>query len=49
LPIIPPISPSSQSSGAGTIGLLVAAVPSGPNWTPPPTIPNVIVITCVTE
>jgi hypothetical protein len=26
-------------TGAGTIGLLVAAVPSGPNWTPPPTIP----------
>jgi hypothetical protein len=24
--------------GAGTIGLLVAAVPSVPNWTPPPTI-----------
>jgi hypothetical protein len=22
-----------------TIGLLVAAVPSGPNWTPPPNIP----------
>jgi hypothetical protein len=37
--IIPPISPSSQSPGAGTIGLLVAAVPSGPNWTPPPIIP----------
>jgi hypothetical protein len=34
--IIPPISPSSQSPGAGIIGLLVAAVPSGPNWTPPP-------------
>jgi hypothetical protein len=42
LPIIPPISPSSSSPpGAGTIGLLVAAKPSGPNWTPlpPPTIP----------
>jgi hypothetical protein len=39
LPIIPPISPSSYSPGAGTIGLLVSAVPSGPNWTPPPTIP----------
>jgi hypothetical protein len=39
LSIIPPISPSSQSPGAGTINLLVAAVPSGPNWTPPPTIP----------
>jgi hypothetical protein len=39
LPIIPPISPSSQSSGAVTIGLLVAAVPSRPNWTPPPNIP----------
>jgi hypothetical protein len=36
LPIITPISLSSQSPGAGTIGLLVAAVPSGPNWTPPP-------------
>jgi hypothetical protein len=23
----------------GTIGLLVAAVPSGPNWTSPPNIP----------
>jgi hypothetical protein len=39
LPIIPPISPSSWSPVAGTIGLLVAAVPSGPNWTPSPTIP----------
>jgi hypothetical protein len=39
LPIIPPISPSSQSPRVGTIGLLVAAVPSGPNWTPPPTKP----------
>jgi hypothetical protein len=36
--IIPPISPSSQSQGAGTIVLLVAAVPSGPNWNPPSTI-----------
>jgi hypothetical protein len=36
---IPPISPSSQSPGVGTIGLLVAAVPSGPDWTVPPTIP----------
>jgi hypothetical protein len=35
LPFIPPVS----SLGAGIIGLLVAAVPSGPNWTPPPTIP----------
>jgi hypothetical protein len=26
-------------TGAGTIGLLVAAVPSGPNSTPPPIIP----------
>jgi hypothetical protein len=26
-------------TGAGTIGFLVAAVPSGPNWTPPPSIP----------
>jgi hypothetical protein len=25
--------------GPGTIGLLVTAVPSGPNWTPRPTIP----------
>jgi hypothetical protein len=25
------------SSGAGTIGQSVAAVPSGPSWTPPPT------------
>jgi hypothetical protein len=39
LPIIPPISPSSLSPGASRIGLLVAAVPSGPNWTPPPTMP----------
>jgi hypothetical protein len=37
--IIPPISPSSYSPGAGKICLLVAAVPSGPNWTRPPTIP----------
>jgi hypothetical protein len=36
LPIILPISPSSKSPGAGTIGLLVAAVPNRPNWTPPP-------------
>jgi hypothetical protein len=39
LPIIPPIPPSSYLPRAGTVGLLVAAVPSGPNWTPPPTIP----------
>jgi hypothetical protein len=39
LRIIPPVSPSSYSSGAGTIGVLVAAVPSGPNWTPTPTTP----------
>jgi hypothetical protein len=39
LSIIPPISPSSYSPGAGTIGQLVAAVPSGPNWTPPPPMP----------
>jgi hypothetical protein len=39
LPIISPISPSSYSPGAGTIGLLVAAGSSGPNWIPPPTIP----------
>jgi hypothetical protein len=39
LPIIPPISPSSYSPGAGTIGLLVAVVPSETNWIPPPTIP----------
>jgi hypothetical protein len=38
LPIfIPPNSPSSQSPGAGKIGQSVAAVPSGPSWTPPPT------------
>jgi hypothetical protein len=37
--IIPPISTSSYSPAAGTIGLLVVAVLSGPNWTPPPTIP----------
>jgi hypothetical protein len=37
LPIIPPISPSPLSSGAGTIVLIVAAMPSGPNWTPLPT------------
>jgi hypothetical protein len=36
LPIIPPISPSSYSPGAGTIGLLLTAMPSGSNWTPPP-------------
>jgi hypothetical protein len=35
LPIIPPISPS-QSPRAGTVGLLVATVPSGHSWTPPP-------------
>jgi hypothetical protein len=38
LPIIPPISPS-LSPEVGTIGLLVAVVPSRPNWTPPRTIP----------
>jgi hypothetical protein len=38
LPIIPPISPSSQSPGDSTIGLLVAAVSSELNWTPSPTI-----------
>jgi hypothetical protein len=42
LPSITPISPSSQSPGAGTICLLMAAVPSGPNWTPPSTIPKQI-------
>jgi hypothetical protein len=36
LPIIIPPTSSLQSSGAGTMGLLVAVVPSGPNWTPPP-------------
>jgi hypothetical protein len=36
--IIPPISPPSQSPRVGTIGLLVAAVPSGSNWTPLPTV-----------
>jgi hypothetical protein len=44
LPIIPPISPSSQSPWAGKIGLSVATVLSGPNWTPPPTIPTKIFI-----
>jgi hypothetical protein len=39
LPIITPISLTSYSPGAGTIGLLVAAVPSGPNWTQPTNIP----------
>jgi hypothetical protein len=38
LPVfIPPNSPSSWSPGAGKIGQSVAAVPSRPNWTPPPT------------
>jgi hypothetical protein len=46
LQIISPISPSSYSAGAGTIGLLVAAVPSGTNWTPPPTIPIKKLIRC---
>jgi hypothetical protein len=46
LSIIPPISPLSWSRGAGTIGLLVAAVPSGPNWTPHPTIPIKKLINC---
>jgi hypothetical protein len=35
---IPSNSPSSQSPGAGTIGHSVADVPSGPIWTPPPTM-----------
>jgi hypothetical protein len=36
LPIlIPPIAPHSSSSGAGTIGQLVADVPSGLSLTPP--------------
>jgi hypothetical protein len=34
--IIPPVFPSLYSPGAGTTGLWVASVPSGPNWTPPP-------------
>jgi hypothetical protein len=38
--IIPPMFPPSELPGAGTIGLLVAAVPSGPNWTHPPAIPT---------
>jgi hypothetical protein len=39
LPIIfPPISPLSYSPGAGTIGQLVADVPSGPSGIPCPTI-----------
>jgi hypothetical protein len=37
LPIIPPISPSSLSPEAGTIDLLVAAVPSEATWIPPTT------------
>jgi hypothetical protein len=39
LPIILPISPSSYLPGADTIGLMVAALPSGPNWNPLPTMP----------
>jgi hypothetical protein len=38
--IIPPISPSSKSSRAGSIGLLVSALPIALNWTPPPTFPR---------
>jgi hypothetical protein len=51
LPIILPISPSSKSPGAGTVGLLVAAVPSEFNWTPHPTIPikkNVLFLHLIT-
>jgi hypothetical protein len=40
--IIPRICPPSSSPGAGTLGLLVAAVPSGPNWTPLPRYINLI-------
>jgi hypothetical protein len=36
--VIPPISPSSLSPVAGRIGLSMAEVPSGPNWTPPTTM-----------
>jgi hypothetical protein len=37
LPIlIPPTAPHSPSSGAGTIGQIVADVPSGLSLTPPP-------------
>jgi hypothetical protein len=36
--IISPISPSSKSPGAGTLGQLVAAMTSGPHWTPPSAI-----------
>jgi hypothetical protein len=35
----PVIQPVFLHDHSGTIGLLVVAVPSGPNWTPPPTIP----------
>jgi hypothetical protein len=40
LPFIPPNSPSSQSPGPGTIGQLVADLPSGPSLdsTPPPPV-----------
>jgi hypothetical protein len=38
--IFPPISPLSLSPGAGTVGLLVVAVPSAPNWSPIPIIPD---------
>jgi hypothetical protein len=34
-PILLPISPSTLTPGAGTIGLLVTEEPSGPNWTTP--------------
>jgi hypothetical protein len=36
--IIPPNSPYSLPPGAGTIGQLVADLPSGPIWTPRPII-----------
>jgi hypothetical protein len=39
---IPPNSPSSSSPAAGTIGLLVAAVLSGPKWTTPPS-PSILI------
>jgi hypothetical protein len=39
LPIIPPILHHHNHPGLAQIGLLVVAVPSGPSWTPPPTIP----------
>jgi hypothetical protein len=39
--VVPPNSPSSQSPGAGTIGQLVADVPSGPSLDSCPHYANV--------